>query len=222
MAEKEQEKTKLTVVKDDKEEVKEVKKPTPEEVEEYKNDFSNALKTFEASKWQISEAGQFGVNDVGIFLMNFMEKYAFWSKTEWMGLIKMEDEIKKAMTMSDPSIGIALNYQALEFCAYMLANPGGTGIKLAKEFETQADKYAKVGMVVGSQIEEARKRLKDLQYLQEKWAAAEQGFYLADLEPVKEEKPEEKPVDLLEGKAIEIDLTQSKTFSDPPEKDRVK
>jgi hypothetical protein len=149
-----------------------VKKPTQEEVDKYKDDFSAALKSFEDSRWQISEPGTFGINDVGLYLLDFINKYAFWTKTEWMGMIKMEDEIKKAMSVSDPSVGIALSYQALEFCAYMLANPGGTGINLAKEFEAQADKYSKVGMVVGSQIEIARNKLKDLQSLQEKW-----GYY---------------------------------------------
>jgi hypothetical protein len=194
----------LTIVKDEDIEKElgtdvkkeEVPKPTPEDVEKCKTDFSDALKDFENQRWQISEPGQFGINDVGLYLLDYMNKYAFWSKTEWMGMIKMEDEVRKAMAVSDPSVGIALNYQALEFCAYMLANPGGTGIKLAKEFEVQADKYAKIGMVVGAQIEEARKKLKELQTLQEKW-----GYYaqlLADEELVKskekeaEEKPEEE------------------------------
>lgn len=171
---------------------KEEQKPTPEDVEKYKNEFSTTLKDFENRRWQISEPGKFGINDVGIYLLDFMKKYAFWSKTEWMGLIKMEDEIKKAMSMSDPSVGITLSYQALEFCSYMLTNPGGTGIKLAKEFEAQADKYAKIGMVVGSQIEDARNKLTELQELQEKWGRAAQ--LLADEELIKgnKEKTEDK------------------------------
>jgi hypothetical protein len=204
----EKEKTLLTVVKDGEETKKEINKPTPIEVEEYKNDFSTSLKKFENHRWRISEPGQFGINDVGIYLLEFMDKYAFWSKTEWMGMIKMEDEIKKAMTMSDPSVGIILNYQALEFCAFMLANPGGTGIKLAKEFEAQADKYSKLGMLIGSQIEAARKKLQNIQYLQEKWAAAAQGFYLAELET----KPEESKSDAEEN-VINVDL-KSDTITD--------
>lgn len=198
MTEKNEKRIPLTIVKDD--DVKETKentnetteKPTLEDVEKYKNDFSNALKSFENQRWQISEPGKFGINDVGLYLMDFMKKYAFWSKTEWMGLIKMEDEIKKAMSVSDPSIGIALSYQALEFCSYMLTNPGGTGIKLAKEFEAQADKYAKIGMVVGSQIEDARKKLGELQELQEKWGRAEQLFADEDLVKGNKEKTEDK------------------------------
>lgn len=198
MTEKNEKRIPLTIVKDEdvketKENIKETtEKPTLEDVEKYKNDFSNALKSFENQRWQISEPGKFGINDVGLYLMDFMKKYAFWSKTEWMGLIKMEDEIKKAMSVSDPSIGIALSYQALEFCSYMLTNPGGTGIKLAKEFEAQADKYAKIGMVVGSQIEDARKKLGELQELQEKWGRAEQLFADEDLVKGNKEKTEDK------------------------------
>lgn len=181
-------KNELETVTDKKEE--EIKKPTLEDVEQYKADFSKAAQEFENHRWQISEPGKFGINDVGIYLLDFMNKYAFWSKTEWMGMIKMEDEIKKSMNISDDSLGIILSYQALEFCSYMLTNPGGTGIKLAKEFEAQADKYAKIGMVVGAQIEEARKRLKELQDLQEKWGRAAQ--IIADEELVKNQKKEEE------------------------------
>lgn len=177
----EKETTKITVEKDGVEEKKEMRKPTEEDIEKFKEEFSRAQTEFEQRRWQISEPGIFGINDVGMYLLEFMDKYAFWSKTEWMGMIKMDDEIRKAMTVSDPSVGIALSYQALEFCAYMLSNPGGTGIKLAKQFDEQADKYSKVGMVVGAQVEEARKKLKEVQFLQETWAASLQGLFLEDI-----------------------------------------
>jgi len=199
------EKTVLTVVKDGEETKKEVNKPTPEEVEQYKQDFQVALKDFDEKKWIISEPGKFGSNDVGLYLIDFMNKYAFWSKTEWMGILKMELELQKTMSLADENTALQLGYQALEFCAYMLANPGGTGLRLAKDFEAQADKYAKIGVVVGTKIEEARKQLKDLQYLQEKWAAACQGFYLAELEPKKEEEP---ITEKIEGNAVVIEPTK--------------
>jgi hypothetical protein len=194
MAEKE--KTKLTIVKDDKEEVKEINKPTPEEVVQFKEEFDNAVKNFNEAKWEISEKGKFGANDVAIFLMDFMDRFAFWTKTGWMGLIKMDEEIKKELTLVDENNGLKFGYQALEFCAYMLSSPGGIGMKSAIEFEKIADKYSKIGVVIGQQVEDARAQLKNAQYLQEKWAAAEQGFYLADLEPKEELKEEIKEVDV--------------------------
>jgi hypothetical protein len=73
----------------------------------------------------------------------------------------------------------------------MLYNPKGVGLDSAFEFEKIADKYSKLMITVGQKVEDARNKLKHVQYLQEKWAAGEQGFYLAELEP-KEEKSEEK------------------------------
>jgi len=178
------EKTKLTIVKDDKEEVKEVNKPTPEETAQFKAEFDEAVKTFNEAKWEISEKGNFGANDVGLFLLDFMKRFAFWSKMGWMGMLKINDELAKAMALSDASTGLCLDYQALEFTAYMLASPGATGYDSCVEFDKIAEKYSKIGIVVGQKIEEARARLKDVQYLQERWAASEQGFYLADLEPI--------------------------------------
>jgi hypothetical protein len=152
-------------------------KPTPEEVTQFKADFQNSIKTFDETRWIISEPGSFGANDVGLYLIDYINKFALWKNTEWMGLIKMEEEVKKSMSFADASTGLAFSYQALEFCAYMLTNPGGTGLKLAKEFEAQADKYSKIGIVVGTRIEQARKQLKEIQVLQDKYLASEQGFY---------------------------------------------
>jgi hypothetical protein len=209
----EEEKTKLTVVKDGVEEVKEISKPTPEEVAQYKEDFDKAVKEFQENRWNISEKGKFNANDVGLFIQDFMRKFAFWTKTGWMGMIKMDEELKKAIELVNEETCLSLDYQALEFCAYMLANPGSIGLKEALEFEKIADKYSKIGIVVGKQIEEARAMLKNVQYLQEKWAAGEQGFYLADLEPKVEEKDvAEELKDHLddlnsEGKVIQMNPT---------------
>jgi hypothetical protein len=209
---KKEEESKLTIVKDDKEEEKKINKPTDKEKEQYKDEFNAALKVFDKKKWQISEPGKFGANDVGLYILEFMNKYAHWAKTEWMGMIKMEEELKKAISAADENTGLQLGYQALEFCAYMLSNPGGTGLILAKEFESQADKYSKIGIIIGTKIEEARGELKNIQYLQDKWSAAEQGFYLADLEPKKDTTDEIKDDQddiKLKGKTIEMDVTKA-------------
>jgi len=181
-------KLELEVVKNEEEIFEPTNKPTPEEVEQFKNDFQDAVVEFNSKKWAISEPGSFGANDVAIFIKNFMNKYAFWSQTAWMGMIKMDEELDKALALVNDETALELNYQALEFCAYMLSNPGGIGVQIAREFELIADKYSKIGMVVGEKLEEARDELKNIQYLQERWAAGEQGFYMADLEPPVEEE----------------------------------
>lgn len=180
-------------------------KPTPEEIEQYKNEFQEALKAFSEEKWAISDKGNFAANDVGLFIEDFMNRFAFWSKNGWMGMIKMSEVLRQAMLSADEETPLLLDYQALEFCAYMLSNPSGIGLELALEFEKIADKFSKIGIVVGEKLEDARKKLKHVQYLQEKWAASEQGFYLADLEKNADKENENVSID---GNTVEIDLTK--------------
>ncbi len=202
--------SKLRVVKD--EEVKEetpAGKPTPEEVAQYKTDFDAAMKDFAESRFAISDPGQFSANETGLFLLDYLKKYALWSKTGWMGLIKMNEELNKALAGDNEKTGLCLDYQALEFCGYMLMNPGSVGYESALEFEKIADKYSQIMVRVGQKVEEARAKLKGVQYLQEKWAAGEQGFYLAELEEkAKKESESELEKEIKEeGKIIEMKVT---------------
>jgi hypothetical protein len=196
-------KVELEVVKNEKE--KEIKrKPTEEERLQFKADFDAAMKEFAETRWQISDPGNFAANDVYFFLLDYMNKYASWEKTQWMGMLKMNEELKKFMAEVNDTTGLSMDYQALEFCGFMLYNPKGIGLEAAIEFEKIADKYSKIMIVVGQKIEDARNKLKAIQYLQDKWAAAEQGFYLAELEP----KPEEKPV---ESKVVTMEVKKDIT-----------
>lgn len=202
--------TKLTVVKNEEKpddtSAENVKKPTQEEIEQYKTEFQEALKVFTEERWAISDKGNFAANDVGLFIEDFMKKFAFWSKNGWMGMIKMAEVLRQAMLAANEETPLQLDYQALEFCAYMMSNPGGIGLDMAIEFEKIADKFSKVGVTIGEKLEDAREKLKNVQYLQEKWAAAEQGFYLADLEKT---APEKEDVNLATGgNTVEIDLTK--------------
>ena len=204
--------TKLTVVKDEEKpddiSVENEKKPTPEEIEQYKSEFQEALKVFTEERWAISDKGNFAANDVGLFIEDFMKRFAFWSKNGWMGMIKMAEVLRQAMLAANEETPLQLDYQALEFCAYMMSNPGGIGLDMATEFEKIADKFSKVGVVIGEKLEDAREKLKNVQYLQEKWAAAEQGFYLADLEKSAPEKEDESVS--AGGNTVEIDLSKDK------------
>jgi hypothetical protein len=101
----------------------------------------------------------------------------------------------------------------------MLSNPASTGADSAFEFEKIADKYSKFGILIGQKVEEARTKLKEVQFLQEKWAAGEQGFYIADLEPKEEVAPEgeavpatepDKELPEIEGKVIQMNTTKNK------------
>ena len=197
MAKKEKEEAPELIIKQGEKEAQALPKPTAEEIEQCKKDFETALETFHATRWDISPKGAFAANDVGLFLLDFMKRFAFWTKTGWMGMIKMEEEIQLAMKAVTEDTCFNLDYQALEFCAYMLSNPGGVGLQLALDFEKIADKYAKISVDVATQQEAARKMIKHVAYLQERYAAAEQGFYMAELELEEGEECEDcedKPV----------------------------
>jgi hypothetical protein len=43
--------------------------------------------------------------------------------------------------------------------------------------ESEAKQYSSILELVSKQLETARQELKDIQFMQERWAAAEQGFY---------------------------------------------
>jgi len=188
--------TKLTVVKDGVESETLINKPTPEETVQYKLDYENAGKAFSESMWAISEPGVFGANDVGMFLLEYLDKYAFWQETQWIGVLKLNEVIRKQLALVDENTPLQLDYHGLEFCGYMLSRTGGIGLQAAVEFEKIADKYAKIGIVVGEQVENARTKVKEIQYLQEKWAAAEQGFHLAELEASIKDEQESVKEDL--------------------------
>lgn len=158
-------------------------KPTPEETQKFKEEFEAEMLTFSQRKYKISDVGQFAANDTAIFLIDYLKKYALWTKTGWMGVIKMHGVLNEELKKNNEETGLCLDYQALEFCGYMLVNSGAIGLEAAIEFEKIADKYSQIMIKVGEQVEIAREELRSIQYLQEKWAAAEQGFYLAELEP---------------------------------------
>jgi len=176
-----------------------LQKPTTEEINQYKIEFEEAIKNFHETQWVISDASQFSANETGLFLMEYLKKYASWNKTGWMGILKMKEELENSMKIvsqeTESCEGLKLDYQALEFCGYMLMNPAGVGYENALEFEKMATVYSNIMIEVGHKIDEARETLKHIQWLQERWAAGEQGFYLAELES-SNNKNEEDPEDL--------------------------
>ncbi len=176
-------------------------KPTEEEVAEAEKEFQEASRNFSVKSWDVGVAED-AVQHVQ-YLIHYVRNRLFWTKTGWMGVLKMQEELEDAekFISSNPGSALKLGYQALEFIFYSLQNPGGTGWQAAKDFESENDIYAKVFDAIGPNIEEARQELKDIQFLQDKYAAMAQGFYL-EVEPeAPEEVPQEGPI--LEEPVIE-------------------
>lgn len=163
-------------------------KPSDEEVEEAKKEFEEASRDFSVKSWNIGEEAD--AAEMLSYLQHFVRNRLFWSKNGWMGVIKMQEELDDAekFLASNPKSHLKLGYQALEFMFYSLQNPGGVGLQAALDFEQENEIYAKCFDAIGKQIASARAELKDIQFLQDKYAAMAQGFYL-EVEP---EVPEEE------------------------------
>jgi hypothetical protein len=157
-------------------------KPSDEEVEEAKIKFEESSKNFSVKSWDIgkSEDGERNVQ----YLIHYVRNRIFWTKNGWMGVLKMMEELEDAekFIKANPNSSLKLGYQALEFIFYSLQNPGGIGYEAAKSLQEEEEDYARVFDGIGVQIAEARKELKEIQFLQDQYAAMQQGFYL-EVEP---------------------------------------
>jgi hypothetical protein len=174
-------------------EEKKGKKPTPEEVKEARKEFEDRASSFNETQWTIGTEED--SLEYIVFLKEFLRESFHWKQNEWMGLIKMDEEltvVEGKLERGDVGL-LQFGYQALEFLYYALTNPGGTGLESAKLFEKKAEKFNEILTKVADSLDEARKELKEIQFLQEKWATYESGFYLEREDGVEEpEKEEEK------------------------------
>lgn len=164
-------------------------KPSEEEVEEAKKKFEEASKDFAVKSWTIGEEKEGPI--FLDYLMHFVRNRLFWTKNGWMGVIKLMEELEDAekFMKANKFPILKIGYQAMEFMFYSLQNPGGVGIQAAKDFESENEIYARVFDALGKQISSARTELKDIQFLQDQYAAMAQGFYL-EVEPAPEEEQE--------------------------------
>lgn len=166
-------------------------KPTEEEIEEAKTKFQEASKDFSVKSWNIGEAADAQV--LIDYLQHFVRNRLFWTKNGWMGVVKIMEELEDAQNFlkANPGSHLKIGYQAMEFMFYSLQNPGGVGYQAAKDFESENEIYAKCFDAIGANISSARTELKDIQFLQDQYAAMAQGFYLE----VEEEPEADGPLD---------------------------
>lgn len=153
-------------------------KPSEEEIKEAEEKFSEASRNFSVKSWDIGEPKDSQI--LVDYLNHFVDNRLFWTKNGWMGVIKMKEELNDAENFikANPKSPLKLGYQALEFIFYSLQNPGGVGHQTAKDFEEENDIYVAAFDAVGAKIVEAREELKNIQFLQDQYAAMAQGFYL--------------------------------------------
>ena len=158
-------------------------KPSEEEINEATKDFNDKAAAFNGKMFPIGDAEK--ADEIYDFVLEFLEKHVYWTKNGWMGVLKMHEELTETRKNRKEDEPFNVGYQALEFLFYALTNPGGTGIESAKAIEKVADIYIETMEFAGKELEAAREELKDIQWLQDKVAAMQQGFYLE-----KEDGPE--------------------------------
>ena len=164
-------------------------KPTDEEVKAAGEDFEKAAKAFPVRMWALGEP-----KDARLYcdyLNHYVRNRLFWTKNGWMGVVKLVEELEAASNLLNGKNSLELGYQALEFVYYSLMNPGGIGLQAALDFESEGEQYIPLMEAVGNKLNEARQELKTIQFLQDKYTAMQQGFYL-EIEPPT--PPEEPPV----------------------------
>lgn len=182
-------------------------KPTEEEIKAAGEEFEYASKIFPTKMWEIGDEKQ--GRAFCDYLKHYVRNRLFWTKNGWMGVVKLNEELQAAENLLNGKEPLKIGYQALEFVYYSLMNPGGVGLQAAEDFESESENYLPLMEAVSISLEKARNMIKEIQFLQDKYAAMQQGFYL-ELEPAL------LPEDINEMQNIQ---TQEIDLSSEPEPD---
>jgi hypothetical protein len=178
-------------------------KPTEEEIKAAAEEFEYASKVFPTKLWEVGELEN--ARPFCDYLTHYVRNRLFWTKNGWMGVVKLNEELKAAENLLNGKEPLKLGYQALEFVYFSLMNPGGVGLQAAQDFESEGENYLPLMEAVSVSLEKARTQLKEIQFLQDRYAAMQQGFYL-ELEPA-EPPAEEGGLSLEEPPSEESPVT---------------
>ena len=175
-------------------------KPSEEEIELAKKELDLTSEEFREKLYEIGKPDEF--EKIYNFIHNFLEN-ALWLKEAWMGILKLDEEIdetfNKDFNKNDKKkVPFTFGFQALEFTHFMFSNSGGVGLKRAKEMKETLEEFNHIFELVSEQIENARKKGEEIQWLHDKWLAMQQGFYLEREDGIEklEEETEEKTKDI--------------------------
>jgi len=163
-----------------------INKPSEEEVEQAKKEFEEAAQAWQGKVYKIGKPED--AQEFCDYIRHFIRNRFMWTKDAWMGAIKLTEELDGAEKVfkGQNEKSLELGYQALEFTYFAFSNLGGVGLQAALDFEQEAETFVKVATEVEGILEVARKSLKEIEFLQQKWGAMAQGFYL-EVEPEDDE-----------------------------------
>jgi len=151
-------------------------KPTEEEINAAVKEFNDKAAAYNVKVFPIGDVAK--ADEIYDFVLDFLENHVYWTKNGWMGVLKMHEELTETRKNRKEEDAFTVGYQALEFLFYALTNPGGTGLESARAIEKVSDIYIETMELAGTELEAARTELKDIQWLQDKVQAMQQGFYL--------------------------------------------
>jgi len=157
------------------------RKPSDEEINQYKDEFEASVVEFDAAIYSIGDVDN--ANKYADFLINFNTYQVSWSKNLWQGVIKMDEELLAAKNklISGEEKEFKLTYHPLEYLYFVMSNPAGFGLQSAKTFQANLDLYSEIYAVIEKALTDVRAKLAKTHKAQERWQAAEQGFYLEDI-----------------------------------------
>lgn len=166
-------------------------KPSEEEISNAKKEFEDAVDQFNNGLWKVSTEED--ADRLSSYLVHFVYNRIFWYKDGWQGVLKFRDEINETREkIKNGELKILeLSWQALEFIFHSLSNPGGIGLESAQRMKDENDDYVFTMEKVGESLQQARDKMNEIQFLQDKWATMQQGLYLEKEDGVAQDENEQ-------------------------------
>jgi len=174
-------------------------KPTDEDITIAKQIFDDSVVEFNSKIWEIGTVEE--ASSLGNFLLKFVNEDIVWIKNGFLGVVKLDEELRNTIKHRKDNEPLSLSYHALEFLAYSINNFSGVGLKQAKKLSKFDKEYNMIFAYVIAKQQEAHNMIKEVQFNQDVWAAALQGFKL-EKEPVLTDEEKEKWDGLVDPEAV--------------------
>jgi hypothetical protein len=151
-------------------------KPTDAEIAIAKQNFDEAVTEFNNKTWELGTAEE--APKLATFLLKFISEDLVWIKNGFLGIVKLDEELRNTIKHRKEDEAISLGYHALVFLAYSINNFSGVGLKQAKKLAKFEKEYNMVFTTILEKQQESQDMIKEVQFKQDVWAAALQGFKL--------------------------------------------
>lgn len=149
-------------------------KPTEEEIEEYTKEMEAGFEAYNnMSDFVISEDAELSKKLYDMAIKYNSELYT-WKHDEWKGVIMFDETMKS----QEGSERFTIDKNNLQWLYYIITNPSGVGIEKAREMKANEEVFVQLVERITEAMTEFKEIVEDLRFLQDRVAAAHQGFYL--------------------------------------------